>query len=114
MEHSKLCNGLLAHMKALEPRRHEIPEVRDETDQPTVVFSKPMTTADHSALAKYEDGKEYDARLVVRKALNEDGTPAFLGADAQAIIAGACSGVIGRIALAIYTYKGPKAAELKN
>lgn len=114
MDHSKLCTGFVDHMKQMEPRRHEIPEITDENGKPTIVFSKPMKPADHAALAKHEKGKVYDVHLIVRKCVLEDGTPAFNSADALTLISEGSADLIGRLALDVYTYKGPKAAEIKN
>lgn len=114
MKHSELLKRAQSHFKAMDPRRIEIPEWPDEEGNPSVIFSKPMTIADIDILKPFEDKKEYDARLLVRKAITADDQPAFLAADLIALSKTTSAEVVSRLALAINLYSGPEVEDLKN
>ncbi len=114
MKHSELLERAQAHYKATVPLKLEIPEWLDEDGNPSVVFVRPMTAADIDALARYKDKKEYDARLLVRKARDSEGNAAFEDVDAMALARSAAAGIIGRLAVRILTYAGSDSDNPKN
>lgn len=67
-----------AHFDAQEIKRIEVPEW-GEDGKPAVILAEPFTLADRKALAKYakDDDMEFLVRLVIMKALDEDGKKLF-------------------------------------
>lgn len=68
-----------AHFESQEIKRIEVPEWTDESGNPTVIFSEPFTLDERKKLIKFakEDDMEFVTRLVIMKALNEDGSKVF-------------------------------------
>ena len=68
-----------AHFESQDVKRIEVPEWPDESGNPTVLYSEPFTLSDRKALAKFakDDDMEFIVRLVIMKALTEDGEKVF-------------------------------------
>lgn len=68
-----------AHFDQQEVKRIEVPEWKDEDGNPTILLSEPFTLEERKKLnrASQEDSMEFVARLVIMKALNEDGSKVF-------------------------------------
>lgn len=67
-----------AHFDSQEIKRIEVPEW-GENGQPAVIMAEPFTLADRKTLAKFakDDDMEFLVRLVIMKALDEDGNKLF-------------------------------------
>jgi hypothetical protein len=92
-----------AHFQSQELKRIEVPEWADEQGNPTVLFSEPFTLKDSQGLAKFakEDGAEFVVRLIIMKAINEDGSKAFDISDKPALMNTVDPNVLNRIAAEI-------------
>lgn len=68
-----------SHFEEKGVKRIEVPEWKDENGNPTILLSEPFTLEDQRKLHKFaqDDTIEFLARLVIMKALNEDGSKAF-------------------------------------
>lgn len=77
-----------AHFESQETKRIEVPEWADENGNPTVIFAEPFTLEERKKLVKFskEDDMEFIARLVIMKALNEDGSKVFDLSDKPALM----------------------------
>ena len=89
-----------AHFDSKEIKQIQVPEWPDENGNPTVIFSEPFTLADRKALAKYakDDDLEFIIRLVIMKALTDDGQKIFDLADKPILMNRVDPTVITRIA----------------
>lgn len=88
------------HFNSQEVKRIEVPEWPDESGQPTVIFSEPLTLNDRRVLSKAakEDDMEFIVRLVIMKALTEDGKKVFDLSDKPVLMNSVDPLVITRIA----------------
>lgn len=68
-----------AHFDKQEIKRIEVPEWGDEDGNPAVITAEPFTLADRKSLAKFagDDDMEFLVRLVIMKALDENGKKLF-------------------------------------
>jgi hypothetical protein len=89
-----------AHFDTKGIKRIEVPEWKDEQGNPTVLLSEPFTLDDQRKLVKFaqDDGIEFIARLVIMKAMNEDGSKAFDLSDKPTLMSKTDPAVIRRIA----------------
>jgi hypothetical protein len=89
-----------AHFDAQEVKRIEVPEWADENGNPTIIFSEPFTLADRKTLAKFakDDDMEFVVRLVIMKAMTEDGNKVFDLSDKPVLMNKVDPVVITRIA----------------
>lgn len=89
-----------AHFDAQEVKRIEVPEWADEGGNPTIIFSEPFTLADRKTLAKFakDDDMEFIVRLLIMKAMTEDGTKVFDLSDKPVLMNKVDPTVITRIA----------------
>lgn len=88
-----------AHYESLGSVRIEVPEWKDENGEPTVLYAEPMTLDERRKLDKFaSDSQEYLARLVITKALDEQGNPAFRIEDKPILMKRVSDLVIARIA----------------
>jgi hypothetical protein len=88
-----------AHYDSLGSVRIEVPEWKDENGDPTVLYAEPMTLEERRKLDKFaSDSQEYLARLVITKALDEDGNKAFRIEDKPILMKRVSDLVIARIA----------------
>ena len=89
-----------AHFDSKETNRIEVPEWKDEKGNPTILLSEPFTLDDQRKLLKYaqDDSVDFIARLVIMKALNEDGTKAFDLSDKPALLTKVDPQIIRKIA----------------
>ena len=91
-----------AHYDSLGSARIEVPEWKDEDGNPTVLYSEPMTLDERRKLEKFaSDSQEYLVRLIITKALDEQGNKAFKIEDKPILMKRVSDMVIARIAAEI-------------
>jgi hypothetical protein len=73
-----ILDNAKAHFDAQEIKRIEVPEWGSDGN-PAVIMAEPFTLADRKTLAKFakDDDMEFLVRLVIMKALDEDGKKLF-------------------------------------
>jgi len=91
-----------AHFEAQEIKRIEVPEW-GEDGNPAIIMSEPFTLADRKSLIKFaqDDEMEFLVRLIIMKALDEDGKKIFDLSDKPTLMNKVDPSVILRIANAI-------------
>jgi len=89
-----------AHFDQQETRKIIVPEWSDESGNPTVLLAEPFTLEERKKLAKFakEDDMEFVVRLVIMKALNEDGSKVFDLSDKPTLMNKVDPAIIMRIA----------------
>lgn len=89
-----------AHFESQDVKRIEVPEWPDESGNPTILYSEPFTLSDRKSLAKFakDDDMEFIVRLVIMKALTEDGEKVFDLSDKPVLMNKVDPVVITRIA----------------
>jgi len=88
-----------AHYDAMGSHRIEVPEWKDENGDPTILYSEPMTLDERRKLDKFSnDTQEYLARLIITKALDEQGNKVFKIEDKPILMKRVSDVVIARIA----------------
>ena len=94
-----------SHFETKGIKRIEVPEWKDEQGNPTILLSEPFTLDDQRKLLKFaeDDGIDFIARLVIMKAMKEDGSQAFSISDKPALMSKVDPSVIRRIADEIST-----------
>lgn len=77
-----------------------VPEWEDESGQPTIIYSKPLTLSENRTLLKFadNDNAEFVARLVIMKALDADGNKMFDISDKLHLMNRVDPAVLSRIA----------------
>jgi hypothetical protein len=74
-----ILDRAVAHFDKQEINRIEVPEWQDESGNPTVLYSKPMTLQDQRTLAKFakDSDIEFFVRVIIMKAMDADGKKVF-------------------------------------
>jgi len=93
-----------AHFESKDIKRIEIPEWKDEHGNPTVLLAEPMSLEDNRTLRKaaQEDDNDFIVRMIILKALNEDGTKAFDLSDKPTLLRKVDPAILLRIGNMIY------------
>ena len=102
-----------AHFDKQEIIEIEVPEWEDESGNPTIIYSKPMTLAEKKTLIKFakNDDIEFLARLVILKALDQAGNPIFDISDKLTLMNRVDPDVLTRIANRMTEAKSVEAIE---
>lgn len=88
-----------AHYESMGSVKIEVPEWKDENGNPTILYAEPMTMEERRKLNKYaDDSQEYLVRLVIAKALDEQGNQVFGIEDKPILMKRVSDMVIARIA----------------
>ena len=89
-----------AHFDNQEIKRIEVPEWGDDDGNPAIIMAEPFTLSDRKSLAKFADGDdmEFLVRLVIMKALDEDGKKIFDLSDKPVLMNKVDPAVILRVA----------------
>lgn len=92
-----------AHFDKKEIKRIEVPEWGDEDGNPAIVIAEPFTLADRKTLLKFakDDEMEFVVRLVIMKAMDEDGKKLFDLSDKPVLMNKVDPAIILRLANAI-------------
>lgn len=77
-----------------------VPEWEDESGNPTTLYSKPFTLAERKTLYKFskDDDLEFLVRLIIMKALDQDGNKVFDIGDKPVLMNRVDPNIITRIA----------------
>lgn len=89
-----------AHFDAQGVRKLEVPEWADESGNPTLLYSSPVTMNDRKKLREIADGDEFEfmVRLVILKCQTEDGAKAFDLSDKPTLMQKVDPNIIQRLA----------------
>ncbi len=89
-----------AHFDSYGIKKIEIPEWPDESGNPTILYTTPVSMNDRKSLRKSADGDEAEflVRLVILKCELEDGTKAFDLSDKPMLMKNVDPTIIQRIA----------------
>jgi len=92
-----------AHFEQQEVKRIEVPEWKDESGNPTILYSQPFTLADRKKLAKFagEDDLEFIVRMMIMKCEDESGDKVFDLSDKPTLMNKVDPSVVARIAAEI-------------
>jgi len=94
-----ILDNAKAHFDKQEVKRIEVPEWGDG-ENPAIIMAEPFTLQDRKSLAKFADGDdmEFLVRLVIMKALDEDGKKIFDLSDKPVLMNKVDPAVILRVA----------------